>query len=166
MVLPPPASMCVIDHANADGTDIDWESPCSPARNDPVKITCGEFRAVADVGSKCPTDTANFVLLLKELRAGLGPSAYISVASQAAEKGMRDEDVKAASAYLDSWHVMSYDYSVSDLSGAAAAMMSPNAPLYNPDPPALQMSINQTVHNYLSAGTVLRQYRAVMFHAC
>jgi hypothetical protein len=42
---------------------------------------------------------------------------------------------------------MSYDYQVSDLSGAAAAMMSPNAPLYNPDPPALQMSINQTVHN-------------------
>lgn len=49
--------------------------------------------------------------------------------------------------YIDSWHIMSYDYQVSDLSGAAASMMSPNAPLYNPDPPALQMSINQTVHN-------------------
>lgn len=65
-----------------------------------MKITCEQFRSVADAGSKCPTDTANFALLLKELREGLGPTAYISVASQAAEKGMRDEDVKAASAYV------------------------------------------------------------------
>lgn len=59
---------------------------------------------------------------------------------------------KEASAYIDSWHIMSYDYTVSDLSGEGAAVMSPNAPLYNPKPPALQKSINQTVWNYLAAG--------------
>ena len=141
-----------LSEKNADGIDIDWESPCSPERNDPIQITCAQFRDVADPGSSCPKDTKNFVLLLKELRAGLGPSAYISVASQAAEKGMADEDVNATSQYVDSWHIMSYDYQVSDLSGPAAAVMSPNAPLYNPPAPALQMSINQTVHNYLGAG--------------
>ena len=135
-----------------DGIDIDWESPCSPERNDPVKIQCSQFRNVMDSGSSCPTDTQNFVLLLKELRSGLDPSTYISVASQAAEKGMTNEDVSDASQYVDSWHVMSYDYAVSDLSGPAAAVMSPNAPLFNPPAPALQMSINQTVHNYLDAG--------------
>ena len=100
----------------------------------------------------CPADKANLLLLLKELRAGLGPDAYISMASQASEAGMEDEDVAAASQYIDSWHVMSYDYTVSDLTGAGAEVMSPNAPLYNPPAPALQKSINQTVVQYIKAG--------------
>jgi chitinase len=76
-----------------DGVDIDWESPCSPARSDPVQITCTQFRTVADAGGNCPADIANFGQFLRELRAGLGPEAYISVASQASEQGMKDEDV-------------------------------------------------------------------------
>jgi hypothetical protein len=42
------------------------------------------------------------------------------------------------------WHVMSYDYAVSDVTGQS--MTSPNCPLYNPPKDqGLQMSINQTI---------------------
>merc|ERR1719261_905163 len=54
------------------GIDIDWEFPCSPARTDPVKITCDKFRTTEDAGGNCPADTQNLVQFLKELRAGLG----------------------------------------------------------------------------------------------
>merc|ERR1719203_73484 len=43
------------------GIDIDWEFPCSPPRDDPVKITCQNFRHVSDAGGNCPDDTTNFV---------------------------------------------------------------------------------------------------------
>jgi GH18 family chitinase len=47
---------------------------------------------------------------------------------------------------------MTYDYAVSDIPQAGA--MSPNAPLFTPTryPSAVQMSINDTVGNYLAAG--------------
>ena len=135
------------------GIDIDWEFPCSAPRTGSVKITCQQFRTVADGGGKCPDDTTNFVQFLKELRAGLGADVKITVASQAAEKNARNQGIsKESSSYVDAWNIMSYDYSVSDISGAGAQVMSPNAPLYNPSAPALQMSINQTVSTYLSLG--------------
>jgi len=59
-------------------------------------------------------------------------------------------DIKAVSEYLDVWHVMSYDYAVSDVTGQSTT--SPNAPLYNPPHGAVQMSINQTIAHYLSSG--------------
>jgi len=60
-------------------------------------------------------------------------------------------NIKAASPYVDMWHVMTYDYTVSDLPDASAAVMSPNAPLYNPTG-GLAMSIASTVNDYITAG--------------
>jgi len=133
------------------GIDLDWEFPCSAPRIDPVKITCDKMRTVEDAGGNCPADTINFVTFLKELREGLGDSYYISVASQASEQHWQQMDIKNASAYIDHWHVMSYDYAVPDI--PSGAPMSPNAPLYTPSSPnAVQMSINYTIQGYLSAG--------------
>jgi len=133
------------------GIDIDWEFPCSPPRDDPVKITCENFRHVSDAGGNCPADTTNLVSFLKELRAGLGDDMHISVASQAGEKNWLNMGLKEASPYVDLWNVMSYDYAVPDIANGAA--MSPNAPLYTPtSPTAVQMSINYTIQGYLAAG--------------
>ena len=49
--------------------------------------------------------------------AGLGEGAIISLASQAARALADEMDLKAVSEYIDIWHVMSYDYAVSDVPG-------------------------------------------------
>ena len=64
------------------GVDLDWEYPCSPARANPVKISCAKFQNVADTGGNCPGDTANLLSLVKEMRQALGPDKLISLASQ------------------------------------------------------------------------------------
>lgn len=132
------------------GIDIDWEYPCSPARENPVKITCEKFRTVHDDGGTCPGDTNGLVALLKEMRAALGADTYISVASQAAEKNWKAMGLSEATEYVDHWHVMNYDYAVPDIEDGA--LMSPNQPLYTPKAPALQMSVNYTISGYLADG--------------
>ena len=109
-----------------------------------------QFRTTKDAGGTCPQDTDNLLALTKELRAGLGDGVYLSIASQAGSKNWPKMNLKAITPYLDHWHVMSYDYSVSDITDGATA--APNMPLYNPAPPALQESISQTVDGYLAAG--------------
>jgi len=132
------------------GIDIDWEFPCSPARDNSVKITNTKFRTVHDAGGQCPRDTTGLTALLKEMREAM-PDMYISVASQAAEKNWIAMGVGAESSkYIDHWHVMNYDYTVSDV--PSSQPMSPNQPLYNPPAPATQWSINYTVQGYLNAG--------------
>lgn len=132
------------------GIDIDWEYPCSPARENSVKITCSNFRTVHDDGGSCPQDTDGLVSLLKEMREAFGASTYISVASQAAKKNWEAMGLSKATQYVDHWHVMNYDYAVPDI--ADGALMSPNQPLYTPKAPALQMSVNYTISGYLAAG--------------
>jgi len=133
-----------------DGIDIDWEYPCSPPRTDPVEISCTDFRTVNDAGGKCPDDTNNIVTFLKTVKAALG-SKLLTFASQAAKTNEQTMNIKGATPYVDMWHVMSYDYTVSDLPDASAAVMSPNAPLNNPTG-GVQMSISSTVNDYLAAG--------------
>lgn len=133
----------------AAGVDIDWEYPCSPARSNPVKISCAKFQTVEDVGGSCPQDTANLLALAKDLRAGLGDAAIISIASQANKKLSDEMDLVAVSQYIDTWHVMTYDYAVSDITSQATT--SPNCPLYIPTA-GVQMSVNQTITHYLSVG--------------
>lgn len=133
------------------GIDIDWEFPCSPARTDPVKITCDKFRSTEDAGGSCPADTQNLALFLKELRAALGDEMHISVASQAGEKNWKNMGLAEASKYVTHFNVMNYDYVVSDVPGGAT--MSPNAPLYTPSASgAAQMSIDYTIQGYLAEG--------------
>jgi len=132
------------------GIDIDWEYPCSPARENPVKITCDKFRTVHDAGGSCPQDKDGLVSLLKEMREEFGAETYISVASQAAQKNWEAMGIAEGTPYVDHWHVMNYDYAVPDIEDGA--LMSPNQPLYTPKAPALQMSVNYTISGYLAAG--------------
>jgi chitinase len=134
------------------GIDLDWEFPGSPARTDPVKITCEKFRSTQDDGGSS-SDGDNLVQFLKELREGLGDDMYISVASQAAKKNWEAMGIKEGSQYVDHWHVMNYDYAVPDIEGEGGMTMSPNAPLYTPSAKGtLQMSIDYSIQGYLDAG--------------
>ena len=56
----------------------------------------------------------------------------------------------AVTPYIDHWHVMTYDYTVSDVPGGET--MSPNAPLYTPSAPAEQMSISYSIEGYMAEG--------------
>lgn len=135
---------------NFSGIDIDWEFPCSPPRDNPVKITNQKFRHVQDDGGKCPEDRTGLTALLKEMREAM-PDMYISVASQAAEKNWINMGIGSEQAkYIDHYHIMNYDYSVSDLPDQQP--LSPNQPLYNPPKPSPQWSINYTVQGYLAMG--------------
>jgi GH18 family chitinase len=129
------------------------EYPCSPARADPVEISCTDFQTVADAGGKCPEDTTNIVLLFKELSAALTPlGKLVSLASQAGKPQEIEQAVALLHPYLSHFNVMSYDYAVSDLDGSSMNF-SPNCPLYTPSANGtVQMSVNYTVHNYLSVG--------------
>jgi GH18 family chitinase len=136
----------------ADGVDIDWEYPVAPPRSDPVEISCTDFETVNDAGGK-PADTANIVTLFAEMRAALGPSKRITVASQASKPLEIEMAIAQLDQYVDSFHLMTYDYTVSDVVGAEAAVLAPNQPLYTPANPAVtQMSVNYTISNYLAAG--------------
>jgi len=137
----------------ADGIDVDWEYPCSQARSDPVEISCSDFQTVADAGGSCPEDTTNVVLLFKELSAAFSPAGkVVSVASQAGKPQELEMAVASLYPYIDFFHVMTYDYQVSDIP-AGSMTFSPNAPLYTPAAAGTtQMSINYTIGNYLSVG--------------
>lgn len=140
----------LLNQYQLDGIDIDWEYPCSPSRVNSVEISCTEFRNVQDNGGNCPADTQNLVSFARELKAALG-SKLLTIASQAAKANEMFMNVKAVTPYIDKWHIMSYDYAVSDL--PTPSVTSPNCPLYNPSQPsAVQMSVNQTLFNYLNAG--------------
>jgi len=104
---------------------------------------------VNDAGGKCPDDTTNIVTLLRTIKQAFGSKYLLTFASQAAKSNEDKMNVGQASQYVDMWHVMTYDYTVSDITDNAT--MSPNAPLYNPTG-GLQMSINNTINDYLQAG--------------
>jgi len=135
-----------------DGIDLDWEYPCSAPRNDEVEISCTQFREVDDAGGVCPDDTTNIVSLVADMRAAFGSKYLITIASQAAKSNEDKMNVAGLASYIDAMHVMTYDYTVSDLPGPEGAMMSPNAPLFTPPSPALQMSIASTIQDYINAG--------------
>ena len=113
-----------------DGVDIDWEYPCSSPRSDYVKYTCENIKESHDAGGKCPDDTENLLSFVKELRQSLGPDAFISFASPASKDKWEKWDLKSMSSYVDYWHVMTYDYTVSDIKDSSVT--APNAPLYTP----------------------------------
>jgi len=137
---------------NADGIDLDWEYPCSPPREDPVKISCTKFRTVHDAGGACPADKNNLPLLIKEMRAAFGTKYLITIASQAAEKNWINMNLAEVDPYLDFWHLMSYDYTVSDVTGSPYT--GANCPLYAPNASTgvATWSVDYTVKGYLAAG--------------
>ncbi|XP_065187079.1 acidic mammalian chitinase-like [Sycon ciliatum] len=146
-------SSCVtaIKTTGFDGIDIDWEYPCSPQRTDHIKYSCAQFKSSTDAGGTCPQDTPNFSALLQEMRAAFGSTYMITVASQSAHKNWDKFDFKTMDNYIDYWHVMTYDYTVSDI--ANSSVTSPNCPLYSPpESSVVQWSLNYTVQGYLAAG--------------
>ena len=127
-----------------DGVDLDWEYPCSAPRTDYVKYSCEKITPTQDAGGKCPDDTENLVMLVKELRKSLGTTKLISVASPASKDKWMKENLREMSNIIDYWHVMTYDYTVSDIKNSP--ITAPNSPLY--DPPKrtgdVQWSLNYT----------------------
>ncbi len=79
-----------------------------------MEITCTDFEEVADPGGNCPEDTANIVHLFTEMRASLGPNMRITVASQAQKPLEIEMAVAALEPLVDMFHLMVYDYTVSD----------------------------------------------------
>ena len=77
--------------------------------------TGSKFQTVHDKGGSCPEDSDNLLALVKDLRSGLGADAILSIASQASQAHADQMNLEAVSEYIDAWHVMSYDYAVSDL---------------------------------------------------
>ena len=112
-----------------DGVDIDWEYPDSKPRDDYVKYTCADIKPSHDAGGQ-PQDTENLLTFIKELRSALGPSMIITFASPASQNKWEKLHLKEMSQYLDYWHIMTYDYTVSDIS--SSKITAPNSPVYTP----------------------------------
>lgn len=111
-----------------DGVDLDWEYPCSEPRDDYVKITCENIKQSHDGGGQ-PSDTDGLLALVKELRSAL-PEMIITLASPASQNKWEKLHLKEMSDYVDYWHIMTYDYTVSDISDSK--ITAPNSPLYAP----------------------------------
>jgi len=115
-----------------------------------VEISCTDFRTVQDNGGTS-ADTANIVAFFKDVRGSFGSKYLITVASQAARQNENNMNIVGVTPYIDMWHIMSYDYTVSDITDAAGSVMSPNCPLYQPAAGS-PLSVSGTVEDYLSAG--------------
>ncbi|WVF72941.1 hypothetical protein IAT40_007759 [Kwoniella sp. CBS 6097] len=97
---------------NIDGIDIDWEYPGTTG---------------ADGNGISPSDSANFLLLLQELRAALPDGALISLATQvwpfADANGSPMRDVSGFAKVIDWILIMNYDV------WGSSSTPGPNAPL-------------------------------------
>ena len=82
--------LAVVREFGLDGIDIDWEYPGSSA---------------AGISSS-PDDTANFTLLMKQLRETLGPDRLLTIATAA---GAEYIDFRAVVPYVDFVNIMAYD---------------------------------------------------------
>lgn len=78
-----------------DGIDLDWEYP-------------GPFAGMNFTGSNA--DYANFLTLITELRAAIGPDKEITSAMSAAPAKLAGFDWPAVAAILDSVNLMTYDF--------------------------------------------------------
>jgi len=137
-----------------DGIDLDWEYPCSPARTDPVEITCTDFQTTQDAGGgSCSSDKANLLELVKEMRTAFGSNYLITIAGQAdMAKVNAGFDVVGMSQYVDLWNLMTYDFTVSDIPDSSYT--APNQPLYAPKSAqqVSQLSTSQTILGYINLG--------------
>ena len=90
----------VVEEFGLDGIDIDWEYPTS---------------AAAGISSS-PDDTGNFTLLMRDLRAALGPGRVLTLATVCSAKYI---DFQAILPYVDFVNIMSYDMGWAPLHNAA-----------------------------------------------
>lgn len=80
----------VIKEFNLDGVDVDWEYPTS---------------SVAGISSS-PDDTANFTLLLRDIRLVIGTGKLLTIATDATAKFI---DFAAINPHIDYVNIMTYD---------------------------------------------------------
>ncbi|MDR0370860.1 MAG: glycoside hydrolase family 18 protein [Prevotellaceae bacterium] len=80
----------IVDELQLDGIDIDWEYPTSSA---------------AGISSS-PDDTRNYTLLMQEIRAAVGASKLLTLASPA---GAKYYDFKSLVSIVDFVNIMTYD---------------------------------------------------------
>lgn len=117
-----------------DGIDIDWEYPADDE------------------------EATNYVLLLKELREALDDYAeqsapgyhfLMTIATPAGASDYCQLHLKEMDQYLDSWHLMGYDFSGrwESVAGHAANVYPSLA-----NPAATPFSINNTLKDYISSG--------------
>lgn len=106
-----------------DGFDIDWEYPGIPA---------------AGI-SASPADTANYTLLMRDLRAALGPAKLLTIASDCRASHI---DYRAVLPYIDFVDIMSYDM---------APFPKHHAALF-PSDSAGTMTVDEAVKAHLDAG--------------
>ncbi|KAF9303874.1 hypothetical protein BGZ74_002892 [Mortierella antarctica] len=130
------------DGWNMDGIDIDWEYPGRPG-------------AICNTVS--PNDSANYLVLLRELRAQLDLefpnkrkllTAAVRVQPFDGPDGKPLANVAAYAAYFDYIAIMAYD-----IMGSWSATTGPNAPFNNgPAGLADQYSFTQSIDAWTSAG--------------
>ena len=133
-----------LDEYGFDGVDIYWDYPCRKPRDYYVQTNCSDIERWHDSGGKCPNDADNLLALTKELRHALGRGKIISLASPASESEWSTWRLRELSDYVDAFHLMSYDYTVSDLT--TSNITAPNSPLYTPERGTglVQQSLNDT----------------------
>ncbi|KAI1314770.1 hypothetical protein EDD11_001739 [Mortierella claussenii] len=124
-----------------DGIDIDWEYP---------------GRAGAPCNAYGPADSANYLLLLKELRAQLDLefpnsrkliTAAVRTQPFDGPNGRPMSDVSAFHPYFDWISIMAYD-----IHGSWSATTGPNAPFGTPSPPGEPFGVIQSVTAWKAAG--------------
>ena len=122
-----------------DGIDIDWEYPVSGG------LTNGS-----------PADTANFTLLLNELRQEMdvlgqsnGQHYLLTIAAPVGPGSIRNLDLPGIAAAVDWINLMTYDFH-----GTWDTTTNFNAPLFHPgsDPADAALNADATVQTYLAAG--------------
>ena len=113
----------VVKEYNLDGIDIDWEYPGS---------------SMAGISSS-PDDTANFTLLMKDLREALGADRLLTIATAAEADSI---DFRAVVPYLDFVNIMAYDM--------ADAPMH-HAPLYRSENTS-ELTCDSSVKHHLASG--------------
>ncbi|KAF9201461.1 hypothetical protein BGZ49_008302, partial [Haplosporangium sp. Z 27] len=124
-----------------DGIDIDWEYP---------------GHAGAPNNAVAPQDSANYLLLLKELRAALDSefpndhkliTAAVNVQPFAGANGSPLSDVSAYAKYFDWISIMAYD-----IYGTFSSTTGPVAPFGTPSSPNAPYSVVQSIESWTSAG--------------
>ena len=119
---------------NLDGVDIDWEYPVEGG------LPENTYR---------PEDGANYILLLKAIRAAIGADKLLTIAAPAGPDKMRHIDAKAMAEILDFMNIMTYDFK-----GSWTKMTGHQANLYtnSEEPEAPPLSADAAVQFYKNAG--------------
>ena len=113
----------IVKDYNLDGIDIDWEYPTSNA---------------AGISSS-PDDTANFTLLMRDLRDALGDDKFLTIATSADAHYI---DYASCVPYLDFVNIMTYD--MADAPRHHAALFSSeNTP---------EVTCDESVRRHIKAG--------------